>query len=175
MKIRLSQIHDDPLLWQETLSIPASEFEGSGVVKVSPIECEGRISRLEQGFFLQGELRYGQTLLCDRCLNEVDDEVRERLEFLIQIGGPVPMEEEHELEEEELGLLRLEGDVLETDPLVLEQVRLNVPMKPLCRVDCKGLCPQCGTDLNREPCACRQHEIDPRWAALAAFRDRNEE
>jgi len=74
-----------------------------------------------------------------------------------------------ELEPEDLGLLRLEDGILDTQPIVLEQVLLNIPMKPLCKQDCAGLCASCGADLNSEPCACERVH-DPRWQALAALR-----
>jgi len=54
---------------------------------------------------------------------------------------------------------------------VKEQVLLSVPMKPLCRNDCAGLCPVCGRDLNEGACNCRKEELDPRLAPLAQFKE----
>jgi uncharacterized protein len=68
----------------------------------------------------------------------------------------------------------LEGEVFDTRPLLVEQLQLNVPMKPVCREDCRGLCPQCGADLSQGDCSCGGQPPDPRWAALAALRDRQE-
>ena len=59
-----------------------------------------------------------------------------------------------------------EGGWLDLTPLLREQGWLAVPMKPLCTPNCKGLCPQCGTNLNLESCACEKVHIDPRLAAL---------
>ena len=56
--------------------------------------------------------------------------------------------------------------------LVLSDLLLNLPMKHLCREDCKGLCPGCGVNLNREPCRCKK-QVDPRWAALEQLLDKN--
>ncbi len=69
----------------------------------------------------------------------------------------------------------MQGETLETDPLLLEQLQLNVPMKPLCRPDCQGLCPTCGADRNEDACSCEERSADPRWAALAALKSRLEE
>ena len=56
-------------------------------------------------------------------------------------------------------------------PLCLEQISLEVPIKPLCSKDCKGLCPKCGTDLNESKCDCAARpRIDPRLAGLKEFR-----
>jgi len=52
-------------------------------------------------------------------------------------------------------------------PLFREHVWVSLPMKPLCRVECLGICPECGTNLNQEPCECREEHVDPRMAALA--------
>jgi uncharacterized protein len=55
---------------------------------------------------------------------------------------------------------------LDLGPLLREQAWVDIPMKPLCRPDCQGLCPQCGADLNHESCECDRTEIDPRLAIL---------
>jgi uncharacterized protein len=64
-------------------------------------------------------------------------------------------------------------EILETEPVLIEQLQLNIPMKPLCRPDCAGLCPTCGADLNQGACACAK-PADPRWDRLAALRERLE-
>ncbi|HYN22371.1 MAG TPA: DUF177 domain-containing protein, partial [Thermoanaerobaculia bacterium] len=76
--------------------------------------------------------------------------------------------------EDELGVRHLEGEVLDSAPILLEQLQLNVPMKPLCRPDCRGLCPLCGADLNAGMCSCEERSEDPRWAGLAALKSRFE-
>jgi uncharacterized protein len=79
--------------------------------------------------------------------------------------------EEHELVEEDLGVLILSEPVLDTRPIVVEQLHLGIPMKPLCREDCQGLCGQCGADLNEGNCSCSPAG-DSRLAKLAALRDK---
>ena len=79
--------------------------------------------------------------------------------------------EEIELVEEDLGVVSLVDPVLETRPIVIEQIHLGIPMKPLCREDCKGLCGTCGGDLNEGPCGCSPAG-DARLAKLAALRGR---
>jgi len=59
-------------------------------------------------------------------------------------------------------------------PLLVEQIQLNVPMKPLCRADCAGICPICGANRNAGPCDCATEEVDPRWKALEAFKERKQ-
>src|SRR5215213_1677197 len=72
-----------------------------------------------------------------------------------------------ELQAEDLILSAYEGDAVDLDELVREQILLALPSRHLCREDCKGLCQKCGANLNDAPCSCEQGEVDPRWAALA--------
>jgi len=71
--------------------------------------------------------------------------------------------------------LTISEEILETDPILIEQLQLNVPMKPLCRADCRGLCPDCGADLNAGACSCAETRADPRWGSLAALKSRLQE
>ena len=65
-----------------------------------------------------------------------------------------------------------EGDEIDLGELFREQILLAIPMTPLCREECKGLCPVCGADLNAGECSCERGEIDPRWSALADLKDK---
>ena len=58
------------------------------------------------------------------------------------------------LQAEDLGVVYVEDHELDTEPLLFEQVQINIPMKPLCRPECAGLCPHCGADLNAGACSC---------------------
>jgi uncharacterized protein len=81
-------------------------------------------------------------------------------------------EPEVELEKDELGVLLVDGEHLDTEPLIAEQILLELPMKPLCTPECRGLCPRCGADRNLEPECCEEPAGDERWEALGALRDR---
>ena len=62
------------------------------------------------------------------------------------------------------------GKVIDLDPLVREQLVLSLPAYPVCREDCKGLCPVCGANLNERECGCDRHVPDPRWAGLKSIK-----
>lgn len=178
MKIRLDQLHSEPFLWQEQIAVPVEELDRPELVALSEIDCQGRVQRLESGqgpesFLLTARLDYRQTLNCDRCLAPIEQPVVADLDLMIETA-PVSRHqaEEVELGEDDLGVLHVEGDVLDTEPLIAEQVQLNIPMKPLCRPDCQGLCARCGAELNQGPCGCKQERMDPRWEALKALTQR---
>lgn len=67
-----------------------------------------------------------------------------------------------------------EGEEIDVDDLVREQILLALPTRLRCREDCKGLCPTCRADLNAAPCDCETREVDPRWAALANLKKEGE-
>lgn len=171
MKIRLEQIDDTPLPWNETLAVAPAALDRPELLGLSGVECRGQVQRVEPGFLLRGRIQYEQTLQCDRCLAPIVQPMESETALLILTTppsrNPTPREDD-----DGLGVLHLEGDIFDTEPVVLEEIQLGVPMKPLCRPDCRGLCPRCGADLNVAPCRCETAETDPRWAALAALKDR---
>ncbi len=171
MKIRLDQIGDEPYRWNTEETVSPEALDRSELLGLSPVSWSGEISRLGDGFLLRARLAYRQTLACQRCLRRVTEPVEEEIEVLILRHEKGSELEERELEEEDLGVLVVPGDDLDLSPLLEEQIQLDVPMRPLCREDCAGLCPSCGADLNEGPCDCEPEPSDPRWAGLAALRD----
>ena len=75
-----------------------------------------------------------------------------------------------ELEADDLAVSVFDGEVIDIDELLREQVILALPSRALCREDCKGLCPVCGIDKNLKDCECESHPVDPRWTALNGLR-----
>ena len=172
MQIHLEKVRDQPFRWQEDLVFPLSDLDRPELLSLSTVEVQGKLSPLEQGFYLDLGFSYRQKLQCDRCLEDYEVPVEERLELMVVEGRAPDYDGEHHLQAEDLGGVYVEGGVLRTDPLVLEQVQIAVPMKPLCRDDCPGLCPSCGADLKSDACSCAGAATDSRWGALAALRDR---
>ncbi len=175
MKVRLDRLGEEPYTWQETLVLSREHLGHPQVHDLSEIACRGRISPTTPGFLLQVAISYEQTLSCTRCLRRVTRPVTNELELLVRIrqGDPLPGEAavgERELSEEDLGMLLLDRPVLDTRPLLIEQIELSVPMKFLCRDQCAGFCGSCGADLNDGPCDCQQAG-DPRWAGLAKWKE----
>ena len=82
---------------------------------------------------------------------------------------------EREVPEEDLQTSYYREDAIDLNELMREQFYLVLPMKPLCREDCHGLCPVCGTNLNRGTCACPREWEDPRMAVLRKLRDAHHE
>jgi len=173
MEIRLDQIGDEPFRWQETRSIPVESLQRTQLLELGDIGWDGEVSRTSSGFLLKARVEYSQTLECPRCLGASGIDVKTKIKLAIEPKSDELFVEELELGKSDLGVLYLEGEILDTDPILTEQIQLNIPMRQLCRQDCEGLCPQCGIDRNVESCECEEVG-DPRWAALTALRDRIE-
>jgi uncharacterized protein len=113
---------------------------------------------------IQGEL-VGQ---CGRCLEEYPFSLAR--EFSVVLTPRPPVGREAELSYDELSASFYSGDTIDVSALVHEQTLLALPVPPLCREDCKGLCPQCGVNRNVEPCSCQPAWRDPRLALLSSLR-----
>ena len=173
MKIRLESARHEPFEWQESLSIPEQEIGLEGEVQLTPVEVRGSLSFDAPNYLLDARLQFGVTVPCDLCTAPVLQEIACRVEAMVvsASGRRESGDGERELKEDELGVMEVAGDSLETGPLVAEQVLLELPTHPLCREDCAGLCPTCGADRNLGDCGCRHEPVDPRWAGLVALRD----
>ena len=172
MRIRLDQVRHEPFHFEETVSIPAASLERPELTALSPVAWRGQIHFADPGYLFKARYQYEQSLTCNRCLRPIVEPVAGNLDLTIFVAAPRPLGGEQELDENDLGVVTLQDENLETEPLLVEQLQLNIPMKPLCRPDCAGLCPTCGADLNLGPCECPSERSDPRWAGLQLLKDR---
>jgi len=170
MLIRLSEIVDEPFRWAETRSIDVASLERDLLVGLSPVSWAGEVTRTSAGHVLVGHLEYEQKMACPRCLKTTAMPVATEVSLLALPRSREPMLGEVELEEWDFDVLFVEGEELDTEPIMIEQLQLNVPMRRLCRNDCRGLCPVCGIDWNDKECDCEEHAVDPRWEALKDLR-----
>lgn len=98
---------------------------------------------------------------CDRCLADYHEDFVDDFEMIFHIGA-------HDLETDEDDVIEIRADTKEIDftDRIIESLVLGVPMKRLCKPDCKGICPHCGADLNVQACKCPTGPVDPRWDSL---------
>ena len=176
MRIALADVRRGPVRWSEVVPPDDEGLELPEIVSLGPIETKGEVMAVEDDILVRGSLQYAQSLDCDRCLETTKSTVQADFDYLVRTieeeaeadppisDGTGP--DELELSGEQLTTLTVEDDTIDLMGLIQEQILLQVPMKPLCRSDCKGLCGQCGANLNEESCACAP-AADPRWAALA--------
>lgn len=118
---------------------------------------------------VEGNLDVTLTIPCDRCLQSVN--VPLAVAFTHQVFSPE--KEDAASEEEEQNFIS--GYELDTDTLINNEILINMPVKVLCREDCKGICPVCGRDLNEGECGCDRFVPDPRMAAIKDIFNANKE
>lgn len=172
MMIRLDAARYEPFFWQESIDLQEEEKRDLELLALSPVRCQGSLTHTAPDFLLHGDLSYEQTVACNRCLKPVQQAVECAIDLvLVERSRKREATADEQLEAQELGLVEVEGGVFDSRPLIVEQVELSLPMKPLCREDCAGLCAQCGQDLNEGRCSCVHERVDPRWAALAMLKE----
>jgi uncharacterized protein len=142
------------------------EFNDDRVRLIEPPEISGQVVWKGNQLLLNGRLSARTQVDCDRCLKSV--EVPVRTEFSLQYVTANDYASLHaaELEESDLALSIFDGEAIDIDEIVREQVLLAVPTRSLCREDCKGFCSVCGADKNLKECGCRTEDSDPRWVGL---------
>lgn len=118
---------------------------------------------------IEGRMELDFAMFCDRCLKPVLRKVK--LDFTRQVSAP----EEHGAETEDDDQNFMEGYQLNIDGLVRNECFMNLPVKVLCRPDCKGICMQCGKDLNEGECGCDTFVPDPRMARIKDIFDADKE
>lgn len=125
-----------------------------------PVDAELTLESVVEGVLVTGSVAGDLTCRCARCLTEFDSTVRIEVCELFAAPG-------HLLDED---TYRVEGDEIDLEPMLRDEVALSLPLNPLCRNDCKGMCAGCGRDLNEGACDCVEDALDPRWAGLDAVR-----
>jgi len=142
----------------------------------APVSLAFDIFKDKDQFRLAGRTQTTLDLSCSRCLEPIQIAVDAPFDLRYQPHGPGAPgrgkdDAEREIEEDDFTTAFYEHDQIDLAQLMREQFYLAVPMKPLCGEACQGLCPVCGTNLNRGACTCKRDWDDPRFAALKAFRD----
>jgi uncharacterized protein len=133
----------------------------------SPVEIQAHLDKTARQILLKAEIQTSGEFQCDRCL----DEFQQPLTAAFNLVYLYDKAEAEKYEEDEV--LFITSDTVYIDPSddVRQMIMLSVPLKLLCREECKGLCPHCGGNLNNVKCACEDTTTDPRWDTLQGLID----
>ena len=182
MFLDIKDLELHPIDFQEEFQPGAIEL-GEELRQRTPLKASGRAELVEehhgkhqviQDIRLRGCLSAGLELQCARCLEPVPQEVKREFELLYRPLGADAGKDELSVTDAEAEIGYYQGEGLALEDVLREQILLALPLKVTCRADCKGLCPQCGKNLNQEQCSCSTEVEDPRWAALKDVRERLE-
>ena len=169
MKLDLSRLFDKTVYKvqiSETLDVEKIEIADKTLNLIKPIKIDGEIKKTGDDNILEANIICEYTEYCDRCLKKFPNKVETVLS-----GRLVEMSKKNEAQDDVENLIFVEGDNVHLDELVISSLLLSLPMKSLCDEGCKGLCPVCGIDLNKEQCDCEANDIDPRLAKLRELLD----
>jgi uncharacterized protein len=133
---------------------------------VEPVRLSFELHKDLRTFRLDGRVQTTLELSCSRCLEPFRWTVDEPFELTYEPKAEHATDEEREIRDADFSAAFYENDEIDLEQLMRERFEMSMPMKPLCDVGCKGLCPVCGTNLNRGTCSCERGWEDPRFAAL---------
>ncbi len=166
MRIELEKLEGTEGKFAHAYAAGQLDLEDERVRLSAAPEISGRLVCDGNRVVVKGRLSAVAQVDCDRCLRAVDVPVE--TDFKLRYVTLPEYESIHAaaLEDEDLVLSVFDGEAIEIDELVREQVLLAVPLRALCREDCKGFCPVCGRDRNLKECGCSTADTDERWAGL---------
>jgi uncharacterized protein len=136
-----------------------------GVPEGDPIQFDLRLESVVEGVLVTGTASGRLVGECARCLVDIEDE------FLADVQE-LYVYPESDAEPDEAS--RMEGDLIDLEPALRDQVVLALPFQPLCTDDCPGLCPECGVRLVEEPGHQHEDGVDPRWSTLTGLLQQDE-
>lgn len=173
MELNLELAFDQPVDLSHLFEIPAGRLDRPELVALAPVRFTGRLERAEPGFVLRGQVEIDAVVACARCLADVPFKGKKPVEWVFEPAheraAAAARQIDAELAKEELDVIWYDEYELTFDPLIEEQLQLELPMKPLCREGCRGLCPACGADRNVTECSCAAAS-DSRWDALRSLK-----
>lgn len=140
---------------------------GDSVVTAdSPVDCAVVLAAIDGGVEVSGRIVAPYAGVCRRCSQPVTGEVVAQIREVYRARTEREREQADDDETYELGV-----DYLDLALAARDAILLDLPVAPLCRRECRGLCDRCGADRNLAPCACSTAAFDDRWAALDALRE----
>ncbi|HEX6041178.1 DUF177 domain-containing protein [Longimicrobium sp.] len=161
LKVSLTALDRGEVRVREQVPPDDPMWEGAGLSLVAPLDVDLAARSVGEGVFVRGRLRTTVRQACRRCLTSVEQAVDDTVDLFFE-----PLSEEDQDADGEVYPLPARGDELDLRDAVREQLLLRAPEFALCSEECRGLCPQCGADLNTDPCDCVPETAVSPWDAL---------
>jgi len=165
MKVRFGEIPEEGLRLEvhEDSWFPDRELQRSGPVSAGIFLKRNGTDRV----LLEGEINTTITFDCDRCLENYTMQLDDSFKLDVEYAASSNLEPaEHEISPTEMDMIYLQEPVIDIFEILSQQVFLMIPEKHLCRELCKGLCSQCGANLNTETCDCKHETKSSPFAVL---------
>jgi DUF177 domain-containing protein len=176
MLLDLRKLHGQQEHFERTFQPSAFEPQDEDYRVAIPVELSMDIERAGSGIFrVTGRATTRLQLECGRCLDVLEVPVDARFELRYVPQPDTATEGEREISDDDLTTSFYREGTLDVIDMLREQFQLALPMKPLCAESCRGLCPECGANLNRSDCGCKPKWVDPRLAPLQELLNREKE
>jgi DUF177 domain-containing protein len=146
------------------------DFHTNDFKQIEPLEIRATAELLEGQIRISGTFQTRIELVCARCLEEVPEDIARDFDLYYRPAKELTKEEAVRLKDDDTEIGFFEGEGMFLTDVLAEQMLLAIPMKVICRSDCRGLCPQCGANMNSEECRCEARSPDPRLAPLARLK-----
>lgn len=165
MQINVSQLLKESIGSSRKYKIDEA-IDIAGDEHKSTVSGDISLLRTQRGILVRGKLYTGLELTCSRCLSTFRSPLNINFEEeyiqTVDVNSGLPLEPSGEP-----GSFTIdEHHVIDLSEAIRQYTLLVIPMKPLCRADCAGICQECGHNLNQGPCGCLVHTVDPRWSKL---------
>jgi len=166
MKLRVSDIpesgvHIEVLEEPEWLANLPELWSGSeGFHLLSKIKIDLHVTRVLKEVTVIGNVQFSIQTECSRCVESVRIELNPLVNLVLSPVDKISDEEDDDEHE------TYKGDEIDLSNYIMEQIAISLPVKVVCKEDCKGLCTTCGNNLNQDSCTCDSEDIDPRFAIL---------
>jgi uncharacterized protein len=162
MKIKIIDIPDEGLEFSrvgvhvnlEPVQVTSENIQG-------PVMFSGKIERVQKGFIVKGHFSGAWVMSCARCLETITIPATDTFRIFMSPRFNDAKGKLFNLAMEDLDESELVGDEIDMEAVLREQMILQLPMKPICFPDCRGLCPQCGQNLNKKECNCSTPTTNP--------------
>jgi uncharacterized protein len=180
MEFKIVELEQEPVEFDVALEPGAVDF-GEEAEQDGPMSTQGRAEVIHEhrgprdivaDIRLRGGFKGNFEVPCARCVEPVKVPLEAEFDLIFRPVGADTGGPERAISSQETEIGYYQKDSLLLEDVLREQVLLSLPVRTLCKPDCKGLCPRCGKNRNLEACTCEEGPADPRWEALAGLRGR---
>ena len=166
MRIELASLESGKGAFAHTYTPDEIILEDDRVTLLEAPAVSGQIRQQARRVHVSGRVTARAKVECDRCLKPVELATDSRFKLEYVTTEDYQAQQAVELTEEDLDLSVFDGEAIDIDELVTEELLLAVPDHVLCGENCRGMCAVCGVDKNSTECGCEAQTVDPRWAGL---------
>jgi uncharacterized protein len=180
MEFKVSELEREPIDFDLELAPGAIDF-GEEAEQTGQLATAGQAEVLQEyrgpkdivaDIRLRGRFAGSFRVPCARCVEPVEIPLAAEFDLIFRPTSADSDAPERSITAPETEIGYYQKDSLSLEDVLREQVLLSLPVRTLCKPDCKGLCPRCGENRNSQPCSCDEGPSDPRWQALAGLCDR---